>query len=87
MKWESLLIWPLRVEQNFTLSGIKPYKQEDDLFFCFINKQSILAPPPDLGLSYSYCNSKQFNDYDDDGDGDDDDDELFLWDGWPTKGV
>ena len=30
---ELLLIWPLQVEQNFTLSGIKPYKQEDDLFF------------------------------------------------------
>ena len=84
---ESLLIWPLRVVQNFTLSGIKPYKQ-DDLFFCFINKQSILAPPTDLSLSYSYSTSKQFNDdNDDDSDDDDDDDELFLWYGWPTKGV
>ena len=26
-------------------------------------------------------------DDDDDGDGDDDDNELFLWYGWPTKGV
>ena len=27
------------------------------------------------------------DDDDDDGDDDDDDDELFLWCGWPTKGV
>ena len=25
--------------------------------------------------------------FDDDDDDDDDDDELFLWYGWPTKGV
>ena len=27
------------------------------------------------------------DDDDDDGDDDDDDDELFLWYGWPTKGI
>ena len=33
------------------------------------------------------ANIFKLHEYDDDDDDDDDDDELFLWYGWPEKGV
>ena len=37
--------------------------------------------------SFSWEERLWILDVDDDDDDDDDDDELFLWYGWPTKGV
>ena len=34
-----------------------------------------------------YTAVEKWHDEDDDDDDDDDDDELFIWHGWPTKGV